>query len=148
MATVPDELAARLEGDLRGRFPEISVRFAKADDGSWVCRIEDRSDVWGEVSTAYEDGDELLPTDTERLLAEVTLEVADNLWPDELTDPWSVCASHGDHPFQVQFAAVAPPGSARALIPTPGSKGREAEPFRQRGQRLPPISPTIDIMPA
>ncbi len=105
MAAVPDEVAARLEADLSGPFPGISVRFAKADDGSWVCRIEDRGDLWGEASTSYEVGVELSPTDIERLLAEVTLEVADNLWPDDLTDPWPVCPSHGDHPLQVQFAA-------------------------------------------
>ena len=101
---VLDPLAARLQADLRLRFPEITVRFARDEDSWWMCRVEDGVLHWGNAPTNFDD-DEPSHCDTERILAEVTIEVADNLWPDELTDPWPLCPRHGDHPLQAQFVA-------------------------------------------
>ncbi len=100
-----DTLAARLEADLRLRFPDITVRFARKVEGEWVCRIDDCGLSWGDVATNFDDRAVLSPRETEQLLAEVTIEVADNLWPDDLTDPWPLCPHHGDHPLQAQFFA-------------------------------------------
>lgn len=102
---VLDPLAARLEADLRLRFPNITVRFAKDEEGVWMCRVEDGVELWGEVGTWFEDDDDLSSAEAERLLAEATFNVADNLWPDELTDPWPRCPGHGDHPLQPQFVS-------------------------------------------
>lgn len=99
-----DPLAERLQADLRTRFPAISVRFVPHDDGIWVCLVADDDVRWGEVATNFVDGEELGIAAQEELLAEVTFEVADNLWPDELTDPWPLCPRHGDHPLQVRVA--------------------------------------------
>jgi hypothetical protein len=96
------QLAARLEDDLRLRFCEIIVRFAQDNDGFWVCHVDDGPENWGETGTSFDDSD-LSPGDAERLLAEVTFNVADNLWPDELTAPWPVCPRHCDHPLQARF---------------------------------------------
>jgi len=98
-------LAARLEADLRLRFPDITVRFVRDDDGAWECRVADGPTLWGETGTWFDDRDDLSSDDAERLLADVTSSVADNLWPDELTDPWPLCPRHGDHPLQPQLAA-------------------------------------------
>ncbi len=101
---VLDPLAARLQADLRLRFPEITVRFVREVDGWWVCRVEDGVLHWGDAVTNFDD-DGHSYGDTEWILAEVTLEVEDNLWPDALTDPWPLCPRHGDHPLQAQFVA-------------------------------------------
>ncbi len=42
--------------------------------------------------------------DTERLVVHVAEQVADNLWPDNLTDPWPPCPVHHDHPLQPRVA--------------------------------------------
>lgn len=96
-------VAVRLEADLRLRFPDVVVRFGPDFDGTWVCHIDEDGVYWGHVTTSFHDEDDLSPTELERLLADVTVDVADNLWPDDSTDSWPVCPRHGDHPLQVRF---------------------------------------------
>lgn len=97
-----DPLGARLEADLRTRFPEIQVVFEVDDEGTWEAVVTDAGSGWGRASTWFESGDVLSADEAEDLLASVGLEVADNLWPDELTDPWPVCPRHPDHPLQIR----------------------------------------------
>ncbi len=98
-------LANRLQADLRSPFPGIVVRLSKDEDGLWMFRIHDGPGSWGEVGTQFDEADALSPDDAERLLADLTFNVADNLWPDELTDPWPLCTLHGDHPLNPRLAA-------------------------------------------
>lgn len=98
-------LAHRLEADLRTRFPEIVVRFRRDDDGSWLCGVDEGPESWGEADTWFNEDGDLSAADAERLLADVTFKVADNLWPDELTDPWPPCPAHGEHPLNPGCAA-------------------------------------------
>ncbi len=107
---MPDDilkvLVTRLEADLRTRFSEIVVRLVKDDDGLWMCRVNNGSEHWGEASTWFDEhDDDLSQEEAERLLADITFNVADNLWPDELTDPWPLCPLHGDHPLNPRFTA-------------------------------------------
>lgn len=71
-----------------------------------MCRVADGLVLWGETGTWADDEDDLSPGEAERLLVDVTSSVADNLWPDELTDPWPLCPCHGDHPLQPQLAGA------------------------------------------
>ncbi|MGH9226878.1 MAG: hypothetical protein ACRD2W_24525 [Acidimicrobiales bacterium] len=49
---------------------------------------------------AEDDSDTFPDAEIEAFVAAVVTDVADNLWPDELTDPWPPCPAHGDHPLQ------------------------------------------------
>jgi len=40
--------------------------------------------------------------DIEAFVETAALEIADNMWPDELVDPWPLCPQHRDHPLQVR----------------------------------------------
>ena len=102
---VLNALIDRLASDLRTRFPEIFVRLAKDEEGVWSVRVLDGLEWWGEASTWFNEDDELSPEESERLLADITFNVADNLWPDELTDAWPLCPQHGDHPLNPDFVA-------------------------------------------
>ncbi len=97
-------LGDRLQADLRLRFPDAVIKFAKEDDGSWMFSVLDGPTPWGEASTWFEDDDDLSPTEAERLLADITFNVADNLWPDDDTDPWPPCPLHGGHPLNPGMA--------------------------------------------
>jgi hypothetical protein len=85
-----DRLAARLQADLRLRFPDIEVTFELDADGTWEAVVTDGGFGWGRVSTWLVLGDEVSPDETEKILAAVGRDVADNLWPDELTERWPV----------------------------------------------------------
>lgn len=100
LASVQDgfaRVAHRLQADLRTQFPNVSVRFVEDGEGGWKCRVEDGGDQWGDVATWVEEGEELAPDDIEHLLLDVASNIADNLWPDELTDPWPRCPHDRDH---------------------------------------------------
>jgi hypothetical protein len=97
-------LADRLQADLRTRFPGIVVRLVKDEDGLWLWSVQNGPDRWGEVGTQLDEEDHLSPEEAEHFLADLTFDVADNLWPDELTDPWPVCPLHGDHPLNPRLA--------------------------------------------
>lgn len=70
-----------------------------------MCSVHDGPGSWGEVGTEFDERDDLSPDEAERLLADLTFNVADNLWPDEMTDPWPLCPLHADHPLQPRVAA-------------------------------------------
>src|SRR5438445_10475079 len=96
-----DAIAARLEVDLRTRFPEVTVRFVPDDEEpSWyVCDVREPRERWGFVSTWVGDSDDLDDSGVEMLLVEVASDVCDNLWPDDGTEPWPLCPEHRDHPL-------------------------------------------------
>jgi len=96
-------IASRLEADLRVRFPDVTVRWAPdEDEPSWrVFYVSEPNNSWGPTSIWADDDDELDDDEVEKLLVDVAENVADNLWPDEATDPWPVCPEHGDHPLAI-----------------------------------------------
>ena len=96
---VLNEVSRRLARDLGTRFPSIEVRFQK-QAGAMTCQVSDRGSCWGAVGTWVDPDDDLAAGDIEELLVGIAEDVADNLWPGELTDPWPPCPEHGDHPLQ------------------------------------------------
>ena len=92
------EIARRIIHDLGTRFPDIEVRF-KEQAGAMTCHVSDGRSFWGTVGTWVDPGDDLAEAEFEELLVSVAEDIADNLWPDELTDPWPPCPRHGDHPL-------------------------------------------------
>ena len=73
-----------------------------SDEDRWLCEITDAGHRWGLVSLPVgpDDDEDIDPPEVERMLVSVFEDVVDNQWPDELTDPWPLCARHGDHPLQ------------------------------------------------
>jgi hypothetical protein len=70
----------------------------------WYCEVIGDG-PWGGFSDDFFDEEEpWTPYDVERLLVHVTQQVCDNLWPDELTDPWPLCPAHPDHPLQPRLS--------------------------------------------
>jgi len=96
-----DPLAARLETDLRRRFPDVRVGFELDDDGTWMVVVTDGGAPWGSASTWFESDDVLDDAGTEGLMVDVATTVFDNLWPDDLHDPWPRCPVHGDHSLSI-----------------------------------------------
>ena len=95
-----DTLLSRLERDLRTRFPTISLRTREDEDGYLVCDVREGEDPWGVLGGwDLEADDEPTLEDGERGLVGIAVEIADNLWPDELTDPWPLCPDHRSHPL-------------------------------------------------
>ena len=92
------QIALRLAHDLARRFPRIEVRFEE-DGDAMACQVSDGHSSWGAVGTWVDAEDELADAEVEELLASVAEDVADNLWPDELTEPWPPCPQRGDHPL-------------------------------------------------
>ena len=70
-----------------------------------MCRVADGILPWGDAATNFDDSDYRSHNEAEQLLADVTIEVADNLWSDALSEPWLLCPRHGDHPLQAQLFA-------------------------------------------
>ena len=97
----PSTALEPLERDLRTRFPELELVFSRDADGVWTCRIEpDAEHSWGWGGTAWwlsDTGDLADGGDGEDLLLGVAEFLCDNMWPDELTDPWPRCPAHQDH---------------------------------------------------
>jgi len=96
------EVSDRLGHDLRSRFPDAKVLWREDEYDDLWCEVYG-DDYWGGFSDSWLDGEAEEPwseRDVERLLAHVAEQVGDNLWPDELTDPWPLCPVHGDHPLQ------------------------------------------------
>ena len=95
-----ESLLGRLERDLRTRFPTIRLRIGEDEDGYLVCEVLEDEQDWGVVG-GWEPArqDEPILEDVELGLVSIAEQIADNLWPDELTDPWPVCPEHRDHPL-------------------------------------------------
>jgi len=96
-------LADRLQADLRLRYPDVVIKFSK-QDGLWMYSVHDGATSWGEASTWFEEDEDLSPANAERLLADITFNVADNLWPDDDADPWPPCPLHRGHPLNPGLA--------------------------------------------
>ena len=58
----------------------------------------------GTIAVAEDAGDSFSHAEVEAVIASVVTNVTDNLWPDELTDPWPLCPAHGDHTLQPGLA--------------------------------------------
>jgi hypothetical protein len=93
------EVADRLRRDLRTRFSGADVRWEPTTDGFWDCTVEG-DELWGTLTDDYFDESDWSPKDTEAFLVHIAEHVADNLWPDRLTDPWPRCRAHPGHPLQ------------------------------------------------
>jgi hypothetical protein len=93
-----DTVTTRLAHDLRTRFPGIEVRVHTSSDGVG-CEVIDAGEPWGTVMFAEDLEDTFSPAELERFIAAVVTDVTDNLWPDELVEPWPECPAHGDHPM-------------------------------------------------
>lgn len=94
-----EEVEARITADLRLLFPKIAVRI-RAEDGSYVAHVFNDRHWWGSTSTSIDDGNDLDTVHVEQAIADVAEQIADNLWPHELTEPWPRCPRHEDHPLQ------------------------------------------------
>src|SRR5205823_6306951 len=96
----PSRVLERLERDLRTCFPELELAFSTDADRVWTCRIEgDTQHFWGWGGIAWwltYTGDIGDGADGEDLLLSVAEFLCDNMWPDELTDPWPRCPAHRD----------------------------------------------------
>jgi len=95
------EAASRLQADFAARFPGIAIRFVPDDDGVYECEVLLEGGGW---RSSYSAWDEVVVEDgIEKLIAHVAEDIADNWWPDEMTEPWPVCPRHSDHPLQPRF---------------------------------------------
>ena len=95
-----ESLATRLGDDLRTRFPAITVRVRQSDDDEMVCEVDDGGVPWGEILLDATEDDEFSPSEVESFIARAVTDITDNLWPDDLVDPWPLCPVHLDHPLQ------------------------------------------------
>jgi hypothetical protein len=100
-AEVLAEAGRRLTADLRTRFPGIEVTLTSTADGLVSVDVNHWG-TGGEIDLGV-DVDEVDYTraETERFVEAVVFLVADNVWPDELMEPWPPCPEHADHPLQV-----------------------------------------------
>jgi hypothetical protein len=101
-------LSWRAVGDRRSTTFELGFQNAKVfwiqdEDGLWLCEVRDGIRSWGSVGVDWFDSGSSSPEEPEDLLFRTTEEVAENLWPDELTDPWPLFPVHHDHPLQPGF---------------------------------------------
>jgi hypothetical protein len=92
------QVAVRLGHDLGTRFADALVTW-KSDGDDLVCAVFGDGAWWGFVGEGSNDPDDWTTSDTEWLVAHCTGMVCDNLWPDDLTDPWPACPVHSDHPL-------------------------------------------------
>ena len=75
------------------------MRVYPSDVGT-VCEVVDGGQLWGAIALAENASDLFSHAEVEAFIASVVTNVTDNLWPDELTDPWPLCPAHRDHPLQ------------------------------------------------
>lgn len=87
-------IVERITADIRLAFPDAVVRFL--DDDELEVRT---TEWWGAVGTNLNEDDEMTPLEVEGAVATVAEDVADNLWPDDSTDPWPPCPAHVGHPL-------------------------------------------------
>ncbi len=81
-----DAILERIERDLR--------------DGYLLCHVTEDNHEWGVVGISeLPGGDESATKDVEDAVASIAHEIAYNLWPFALTDPWPLCPEHHDHPL-------------------------------------------------
>lgn len=98
-------IVRRLEDDLRARFPMITIDVEENYENGLICVVSDNGTLWGTVNAAWiAEGDDVPARAAELALVAIAQDVADNLWPDELTDAWPVCPQHETHPLQSGIA--------------------------------------------
>jgi hypothetical protein len=93
---VLEMLSAPIQHDLRLVDREASIEWM-TEDGEWWYHVLGASATFDSVGLIEEPSDE-----AERQSAVLSLvwNIANNLWPDDWTDPWPVCPTHGDHPLE------------------------------------------------
>jgi hypothetical protein len=89
-----------VERDLQTRFPAIAVRAVRDGEGLWTIDVRDDIEPWGWFGGWSDDDVGPSESEYEKFTYDITWEIADNLWPDELTDAWPPCPAHADHPLQ------------------------------------------------
>jgi hypothetical protein len=95
-------LSAPIERDIRATI-DSSFRIA------WV--FDDREDYWSyrcfrsEAGFGYAGDVDPSATESERQtqIERIVFDVANNLWPDQLTEPWPLCPEHGDRGRPVRW---------------------------------------------
>ena len=95
-------LGDRLAHDIRLRFPSLEHTWWQDEDDGWVLSLIGLGEVW---ASSYLDDEASTERDMEGMLEQLARDAADNLWPDQMTEPWPICPSHGDHPSQVGLRA-------------------------------------------
>ncbi len=78
----------------------IKIEVDENDEDGVVCVVSNNGTQWGSVSTSISEDDDVPAEAAELALVAIAQDVADNLWPDELTDGWPVCPQHETHPLQ------------------------------------------------
>jgi hypothetical protein len=101
MTAVLADSASRLTADLRTRFPRVEVIVTANAGGELEISVKDSYHSWGEYAAWLDlpDEDDYDDLEREEFVLRTAREVADNLWPDELTEPWPLCPRHPDHPL-------------------------------------------------
>src|SRR5258708_39582799 len=94
-----ESISQRLARDLSLRFGGVHVLFRR-DEESWMVEVTEGGASWGSVSVWADEHDAFTEAQAEEFAAEVAFDVANNLWPDDATDPWPLCPVHRDHPLQ------------------------------------------------
>jgi hypothetical protein len=94
------DAVARVERDLQTRFPAIAVRPLRDDEGLWIIDVRDGGERWGWLGGWADDDLGPSASEYQEFTYEIACQIADNLWPDELTEPWPLCPAHQDHPLQ------------------------------------------------
>jgi hypothetical protein len=89
----------RLERDLRTRFPTAELRLVQHEDDSAWIRIDCTDEDWGEAGLGRWFESPLTNSEIEVVARDLAVQLADNCWPDECTDPWPTCPAHPDHPL-------------------------------------------------
>lgn len=109
-----DTMLERIERDLRTRFPTIALQVTQDEDGYFVCDVTEENAEWGVLGgwDLSPGGDEPTLEDVEGGVASIAQEIADNLWPDELTEPWPQCPERRDHPLHPTSLVGTPHGRA------------------------------------
>ena len=95
-----ERFSSPIEADVQTRDPTATIEWF-VEDGMWSYRLFDASSTFDESGDIDEPGSESLRQDA---ILKIAWNVADNLWPDEWTDPWPRCPSHRDHPLQPQMS--------------------------------------------
>jgi hypothetical protein len=85
-------IVERLTANLRLVFPDATLRFT--DDYQLEVRT---TEWWGAVGTNLDADEAMTSAEVEQAVAAAAEDVADNLWPDERTEPWPPCPAHADH---------------------------------------------------
>ncbi len=96
---VLEMLSGPVEHDLRLAHPDFHIEWV-AEDGEWWYRTFDAMATFESVGFVEAPTNEV---DRQEAILSIAWNIAYNLWPDDWTDPWPVCPSHGDHSMEPEM---------------------------------------------